>query len=298
MNFLAPVFSRDGLKLFAVGEERRGELVRYDAKAREFVPYLSGISADRLAFSRDGKWVTYVSYPDETLWRSKIDGGQKQQLTFPPSVVDSPEWSPDGRQIAFCASTESGTENIYLISSEGGKSVEIAPGKQRECYPSWSADGDFLAFSGREPGSAKSAIFVFSLETRAVSLLPGSEGLFDPRWSPDGKQIAAMSMDSQNLMLFEIQTQTWERLAQIGIGYLSWSKDSNHLYFDTFGASPSFVRIGVRDRAVQKVVDFSGLHRAWGRYGPWSGLGPDDIPLETRDAGIQEIYGSQWTESK
>jgi hypothetical protein len=41
----------------------RGELSRYDAKAAQFVSFLSGISADMVTFSRDGQWVAYASYP-------------------------------------------------------------------------------------------------------------------------------------------------------------------------------------------------------------------------------------------
>jgi hypothetical protein len=61
----------DGKKLYAVTAQIRGELVRYDSRSQAFAPYLSGISALAVRFSRDGKWVTYVSYPDFTLWRSR-----------------------------------------------------------------------------------------------------------------------------------------------------------------------------------------------------------------------------------
>jgi hypothetical protein len=84
MLFTYAVSSPDGKKLYADGYLPRSELVRYDSHARGFVPFLSGISADYLAFSRDGKWVTYVSVPENTLWRSRVDGSERLQLTFPP----------------------------------------------------------------------------------------------------------------------------------------------------------------------------------------------------------------------
>ena len=59
----------------------RGELVRYDSASHQFTPYLSGMSAMGVNFSRDGKWVTYVAYPEGTLWRSKVDGSERLQLT-------------------------------------------------------------------------------------------------------------------------------------------------------------------------------------------------------------------------
>ena len=66
---LAP--SPDGKKLFIAGRQARGELVRYDPQSRQFTPFLAGISAGEMEYSRDGQWVTYVSYPDHALWRSR-----------------------------------------------------------------------------------------------------------------------------------------------------------------------------------------------------------------------------------
>jgi serine/threonine protein kinase len=74
--------SRDGKRIFAIGTKRRVELVRYDRKSNQFVPFLSGISAIDPTFSRDGQWVAYVSYPDRTLWRSRADGTDRMQLTY------------------------------------------------------------------------------------------------------------------------------------------------------------------------------------------------------------------------
>ncbi len=90
-----PVPSTDGKKIFVVTPHLRGELVRYDAASHQFAPYLSGISAMGVSPSRDGNWMTYVAYPEGTLWRSKADGSERLQLTFPPLYVLQPRWSPD-----------------------------------------------------------------------------------------------------------------------------------------------------------------------------------------------------------
>jgi serine/threonine protein kinase len=81
--------SKDGKKLFVSTRTGRGELMRYNSKSGEFAPFLGGISAEYLAFSKDGQWVAYVSYPEGTLWRSKIDGSERLQLTYPPSYFAS-----------------------------------------------------------------------------------------------------------------------------------------------------------------------------------------------------------------
>jgi len=297
MNFLVPVFSGSGGKLFVIGEQRRGELLRYEPKARQFLPYLSGISADRLGFSRDEKWVAYVSYPDGSLWRSRIDGSDKQQLTFSPFTVHLPRWSPDGTHILFDGSKDGRAKQIFVISSEGGSPVEVLPGDQRQADPSWSADGNSIVFTGSDPKEGSGAvtrIYVLNLRTHDLSSLPNSEGLLSPRWSPDGQYIAATTTDSQKLLLFVTKTRKWNDLAHVGVGYLCWSKDSKYLYFDTFGSQPSIEKIGIQDRLQQKIVSLEDLHRVWGPYGPWFGLAPDDSILATRDVGSQELYGIQW----
>ena len=63
LNYYAPVPSQDGKRLFVVGEQQRGELVRYDTKTQQWASYLSGISAEHLDFSRDREWVDLCDLP-------------------------------------------------------------------------------------------------------------------------------------------------------------------------------------------------------------------------------------------
>ena len=101
ISYLSPVPSLDGKKLFVIGRQPRGELVRYDMKTGQFVPYLSGISAACVSFSSDGKWVAYVTFPEGILWRMRTDGSERLQLTFSPLRAFQPSWSSDGKRIAF-----------------------------------------------------------------------------------------------------------------------------------------------------------------------------------------------------
>jgi serine/threonine protein kinase len=104
LSLSSPLPSRDGKKLFVIGQTYRGELTRYDAKSAQFSPFLGGVSAEYVAFSKDGQWVTYVSYREGTLWRSKVDGSERLQLTYPPMYPVLPRWSPDGKNIIFSSS--------------------------------------------------------------------------------------------------------------------------------------------------------------------------------------------------
>jgi Tol biopolymer transport system component len=127
MGFFSPLFSKDGKKLFVVGALARGELSRYDMKSAAFVPFLSGISADSPSFSKDGQWVAYVSFPEGTLWRSKADGSQRVQLTYPPLSVRLPSWSPEGRQIIFYGFLAGEKAKVYTVSADGGTPRAMMP---------------------------------------------------------------------------------------------------------------------------------------------------------------------------
>ena len=100
LSSLAPTFSPDGRTLYVIGQEARGDLQHFDRRVGQFVRYLGGISADFVDFSRDGQWLLYESYPENTLWRSRPDGSQTAQLSFPPPAMTVSKWSPDGQQIA------------------------------------------------------------------------------------------------------------------------------------------------------------------------------------------------------
>jgi Tol biopolymer transport system component len=101
LSLMSPLPSKDGKKLFVVGLTLRGELMRYDSKSGQFDPFLGGISVEFLDFSKDGQWVAYVSFPDGALWRSKVDGSEGLQLSYPPGSALLPRWSPDGKKIVF-----------------------------------------------------------------------------------------------------------------------------------------------------------------------------------------------------
>jgi Tol biopolymer transport system component len=293
MIFSSPVPSKDGKKLFVVGAMPRGELTRYDATSAQFVPFLSGISAHSVSFSKDGQWVAYVSFPEGALWRSKLDGSQRIQLSYPPLTAILPAWSPDGKQIVFYGLLPGQKSKLYTVATDGGTPREIMPDDPQEEYdPAWSPDGTKIVFGGA-PANRDSGIRVLDVKTRQISTLPGSEGLFSPRWSPDGRYVVGLPFDSHSLMLFDFDTQKWEEIAKISLGYPTWSKSGEYLYFLHEEDQPSVMRIRIRDRKLERVADLKTFRQA-GFYGVWLGLTSDDSPLLLRDTGTQEIYALDW----
>ena len=232
MEWCLPVFSNDGKKIFATGSTRRGELVRLDAQSNQFQPFLGGISADLIAFSKDGQFVAYVSYPDGILWRANRDGSDRVQLTSPPlSPKSLPAWSPDGTQLVFEASSPQGP-HVWIVPSRGGSPQRLLPEDSGpETQPSWSPDGRKITFSTGEIWERESHIRILDLANRQISTLPGSEGKFVPRWSPNGQFINAASLDGSTIYVFDTKTQHWSALNTGPHAFALWSSDSRSIYF-------------------------------------------------------------------
>jgi eukaryotic-like serine/threonine-protein kinase len=295
LSLSSPLPSKDGKKLFLIGQTYRGELERYDAKSAQFLPFLGGISAEYIAFSKDGNWVAYVSYRDGALWRSKLDGSERLQLTFAPMYAVLPRWSADGKNIIFFefALTADKPARIYEVSSDGGTPQPLIPDdSSQQMDPNWSPDGSKIVFAG-ESNDPASAIRILDLATHQISTLSGSQGLYSPRWSPDGRYISAFSGDSKTLLLFDFQSKKWTELANGSLSWLSWSHDGKYVYALDFKGKDAVVRIRIGDHREEQVADLTDFVSA-GRYSGALALMPDDSPLLLRDTGSQDVYSVDW----
>jgi Tol biopolymer transport system component len=293
LRFSVPVPSSDGKRLFVMGSEPRVELSRYDLQARRFDAYLPGLSAGPVDFSRDGKWMAYVSYPDMTLWRSRVDGSDKMQLTFPPVRAYEPRWSPDGSKIAFMDVQFNRPWKICLLSSSGGSPEWLVRSSTDEADPTWTPDGESVVYA-KSDGTAKVniAIYRLNLKTREVSSIPDSDGLFSPRVSPDGRYISALTKAMTKLMLFDTNTNRWSSLV-VGeqIGYNEWSHDGQYVYMrENRAGAGELVRVRMKDRALEHVISLRDLPQLSDIFTAWIGLTPDDAPILMRDRSVQEIY--------
>jgi len=99
------------------------------------------------ALSPDGSRLAYVSSSSGELgiWTCRIDGSQPVRL----SKGLWPQWSPDGRQIAFMKAPGSGDDkapHIYCVDADGGSPRRLTDGDVYEAYPSWSRDGQWVYF--------------------------------------------------------------------------------------------------------------------------------------------------------
>jgi Tol biopolymer transport system component/DNA-binding winged helix-turn-helix (wHTH) protein len=279
---------------FTGGKEYR-ELMRYDNGLHQFVPYLSGPSVGSIGYSRSGDWIAYVTSPQGDLWRSRVDGSQRQQLTFGPAQIAWPQWSPDGKQIAF-ETTENGRVKIYTVASDGGTAKPLVSGEDQQRFPSWSPDGKsllFMRFRAHQLEDKNSySIASVDLQTLQVAELPGSRGLKNPAFSPDGRYVSAASFDDRKLMIFDQKTQTWSELVTATeLRAPFWSHDGRSIWYqELFGSEQPIYRIRVADRTIESVATSKQFLRGDVRAYGLIGLAPDDSPIVDLSRATSDIY--------
>ncbi|MGA9966933.1 MAG: protein kinase [Terriglobales bacterium] len=295
LMFSSPTPSPDGKKVFVIGQQRRFDLIRLDTKSPQFAIYLSGVSAGEADITRNGEWITYVAHPELTLWRSKLDGSSRTQLTYSPMQTHMPRWSPDGTQIAFMASRPGKPWKIFVMPAEGGAPREVTAGDHNQGDPTWTPNGDSIVFAGMpwlEFGAAAGPnIHIADLKTSEISDVPDSENLFSPRASPDGRYLVALSTDSTKLMLYDTAKKSWTQLGVSRFGFENWSHDGKYLYAEDYSdKTDDLVRVRVPNGKVERLLSIKEVPRGFDPWEFWIGLTPDDSLLMMRDRSTQEIY--------
>ena len=295
LDYQAPSTSPGGDRVYFIGATSQYELLRAMPKSSTFTTLDQNLSAASLAeYSPDGKWIAWLNASDNSLWRSRVDGSERIQLTTPLQRIFTMKWSPDDRRLAVMGLEPGKPWKIYLIDAEGGKLMPVLNEDRNEADPAWAPDGQSIVF-GRLPdrmdnGQPK-AIYLVNLQTGKVAEIPGSTGLFSPRLSPDGRFIAAMPLDQRALLLFDRITGRWATLTAQGVGDPTWSHDSRSIYFQDFLATGKPIyRIAVPAGKPQLIATIDNLRPIAATDYRLIGLAPGDLPVVTADTPAVNLY--------
>ena len=219
LPILAAAPMRDSQGLFVLGKTDEGAMRAYDPRSKKLLPYLDDLSMIEFVISPDRQWMAYSEYPSRHLWKSRLDGSERVQLTNSYALMQ--QWSPDGKWLAY-----TDCHNVYLVSAAGGAPQKLTPDGADGVAPSWFPDGKSIAFNNYPYPDKPFRIHVIDLATRRISDMPGADRYYVPSWSPDGKYMVAMAQNPSRMVLYSAQTKTWKDLRTFDVpwGYWTWAE--------------------------------------------------------------------------
>jgi dipeptidyl aminopeptidase/acylaminoacyl peptidase len=191
-------------------------------------------------------------------------GGAARQFTFPPDGVSAPQWSPDGKQLAYVGRRDGDpSAQVFVVATSGGDARAVATGKTSVREIAWMPDGKRIAYTAdREPtadeakdheagrdwkvgdvdGTFRQLHVVTLDDGKSQSLTPRTFHVERIRVSPKGDALAIVGgtrADVDGTMMYggvyRVAAAGGEpkRLCDTAgkLGDLAWSKDANTIAF-------------------------------------------------------------------
>jgi len=177
-----------------------------------------------IEISPDGKWAVWAA--KHQLWIVPVSGAETaKQLTELRGDVESPQWSPDGKHLAFTVSRK---DHAFIVISDvaAGKLEAIhyvAPSADRDFAPRWSPDGNSIAYlkiggiEGKRPLIPERAqpwsLWIGDSKTYAARAIWNSgQG---PRDSLPLFAVESLRFAAGNRVIFDSEADGWNHLYSI-----------------------------------------------------------------------------------
>jgi len=236
---------------------------------------------------------------------SPPDGNKPSIIVGEPvKIVErghSPQWSRDGKRIAYVASSDA-SENIFITSDTGGVAFQVTQldSTWPIWTPCWSPDDKTIAFTAiikNAPGNGK----VFSVPAAGGSitqLTPDSLFVAGCDWSPDGNDIIfnAQARDGA-VSLYRIHLVD-RKVTRVTSGYYydgwpKYSPDGKRITFESSRSQPHQVWSCLADGSgLKQITEGGGDFPSWSPNGEWivfcsDRYGNYDIFIVPREGGTE-----------
>jgi len=187
-----------GLRIRAKGNQLRRVAHQIADIVFETLTDIKGAFATRVAYVTVTNASGKKAY---TLQIADADGYNAQLLLESGQPLLSPEWSPDGKKLAY-VSFEDNNSAIYVQDLVSGARTRVAANAGINSAPSWSPDGSRLAMTLSKDGNPE--VYILHLSGKLLQRITNNPAIdTEPAWSNDGKRLAFTSDRGGNPQIYE-----------------------------------------------------------------------------------------------
>ena len=202
----------------------------------------AGVVIKDLAFSRDGKKLLYAAEIKTSSLQSLAVSPSGQLAASPVELRSAsgcstslPEFSPDGKRIAFFDWCAGSPGVVWLMDANGTHARQLTSIPASYCAPSWYPDGRHILYLFAHDGQTK--LFSVDVETRQEQLVADLHQDIDRvAISPDGKQVVFDSKGGNiwNIWHLDLATSKTRQITfeRDSLAYPLWSPDGKFLSAD------------------------------------------------------------------
>src|SRR5919112_6754534 len=142
---------------------------------------------------KNGKitYVTLTAPRGEEIYTINPDGSGRFRVTNTKNTDEQrPDYSPDGKKIAYVGCPNKSDCEIYIVPAHEGKPVQVTNNNTLDHEPSFSPNGKKIAYAGTGRKTDYEIYTISATGGKRVQVTNNKTEDGDPSYSPDGKKIA------------------------------------------------------------------------------------------------------------